>query len=168
MKRRYMILVGVVVLAFGIPFFGMSVLAKEGKGEAANKKEDSEPAVAWDKLPSTVQQTIEAQLHTAKPEKITEEKEDGFTAYEAAQTVDGKLKEVKVAENGQLLEIEEAIPASELPAAVIEKAKKTAPKAEIKEARRVTWCLYEVDFGKENKPKEMLVFGNGQPVENDD
>lgn len=166
MKRRYMLLVGTVVLAFAISVFGLSVLAKEK--DSGDKKEAAETAVSWEKLPPPVQQTLEAQLHTAKPEKITQETDDGYTTYEAAQTADGHLKEVKVAENGQLIEVEDAIPASDLPAAVVAQVQKVAPKAEIKEARRVTSYSYEVELGKDSKPREIQLFGNGQPVEKED
>ena len=166
MKHRYLLLAGTVALVLAVPIFGLSVLAKEK--ESGDKKEASEKAVSWEKLPPPVQQTIEAQLQTAKPEEITQETDDGYTTYEAAQKVAGHLKEVKVAENGQLIEVEEAIPAAELPAAVVDKVHKKAPKAEIKEARRVTSYSYEVELGKGVKPHEIQLFGNGQPVEDED
>ena len=107
-------------------------------------------------------------MHTTKPEKVTQETDDGCTTYEAAQTVDGRTKEIKVGSNGQVLETEDAIAASDLPAAAMDAVKKKAPKAEIKEVRRVTVCFYEVELAKGSQPHELKIYGNGQPVEDDD
>ena len=166
MKRHLRLLLGTSVLVLAIAIAGLPVLAKEKVSE--NKKEKDEISVSWDKLPGPVQQTIEAQLKTAKPETITQEEDDDYVLYEAAQTVDGRLKEIKVAENGQIVELEESIPTSDLPAAVVEKIKKRATKAEIKEARRVVVYSYEVEISNDDRTKEIKVYGNGQQIENED
>jgi len=164
MKNRW-IIAGTVALALALAAvsFGVSVFAKEGE-----EKKDGESAVSWEKIPEAAQKTINAQLGTNKPEQVTQEVEDGFTAYEAAQKVNGQLKEVKVGDNGQLLEVEDAISLADLPPAVKGAIDKKAPKANIKEVVRVASYYYEVAIGEGEHSKELKILGNGQGVEEED
>jgi hypothetical protein len=166
MKRNRLLFVGLFCLVLALPIFGFSVLANEKKD--GDKKDDAEKAMSWGSLPPAAQKAFASLLKTSKPEKITQETDDGATTYEAAQKVDGRMEEAKVAENGQVLEVEETIPLTDLPPAVVDKVKSTMPKAEIKEVRRVTQYFYEVELSKGSHSKEVKLFGNGQPVENDD
>lgn len=152
-------------MAMALAFSGLSALAKDKDG---SKKEDGEAAVAWEKVPAPVQQGIQAQLGTERPEQITQETDDGFTTYEAAQKVNGQLKEVKLGENGQLLEVEDAVPVSELPYAVKAAIEKEAPEAEIGAVVRVTSYYYEIEVQKGGRAKELKILGNGQEFEEED
>lgn len=164
MKSRWFV-AGTIALVLAVTSFGVSVLAKENENE---EKQDGEVAVSWDKVPEAAQKCIQAQLGTNAPSKITQETEDGFTLYEAAQNVNGQLKEVKLGENGQLLEVEDAISLADLPPAVKATIEKKAPKAGIKEVVRVTCYYYEIEVGDGEHPEELKILGNGQEVEEED
>ncbi|MCX5769113.1 MAG: hypothetical protein NTZ09_02390 [Candidatus Hydrogenedentes bacterium] len=161
MKRR--LFVAGVAVVFAAALCAVSVFAKEATG-----KEDGEIAVSWEKLPAPVQQVVQSQLGTDHPEQLTQETDDAYTTYEAAQKVNGQLKEVKVGDNGQLMEVEDAIAAADLPAAVNARLQKKAPKAEIKEIRRVTCYYYEIEIGEGGRTQELKVLGNGQEFEEED
>ena len=130
-----------------------------------NNSEDGEYPIAWDKLPESVQEVFQVQLGTSELESLTQEMDDEFKIYEAAQQVNGMLKEVKVGDNGQILEIEDDVSLSDLPAAVSAKIRDKSPKSQIKEVRRVTRYFYEVIVANGSKEQELKIMGNGQEFE---
>lgn len=150
-------------LCLSVSFCCIAVLAKE-----INDDEDEESPIAWEKLPECVQEVFKVQLGTSEPELITQEMDDDLKIYEAVQQVNGMLKEVKVGDNGQILEIEDDVSISDLPAAVSAAIKDEAPKSEIKEVRRVTCYYYEVIVAKGNRERELKILGNGQEFEEED
>lgn len=157
--------IGAVSAAIAITFCGVTVLAKEKEGKNAEEREVS---VDWEQLPQPVQQNIQVQLNTIHPERLTQESDDGFTAYEAAKTINGQLKEIKLGSNGQLLEIEDTVAVSDLPVEVKASVEKKYPKSGIVKACRVTCYYYEVEIGPEKHSKELKVLGNGQEFEEED
>jgi hypothetical protein len=69
---------------------------------------------------------------------------------------------------GGVVEAEQVVETSALPAAVIERLKKDAPKAQIKEAEQVTLSFYEVSLDLAGKEREIKIYSNGQLVEDED
>lgn len=122
----------------------------------------------WDKLPLAVQEAITVQLGAERPETITRETDDDLMIYEAAQKVNGRLKEVKVGDNGQVIEVEDTLSVSDLPAVVTATVQKEAPEAQIEEVCLVTYYYYEIMVNKEGEKREVKVLGNGQILEEED
>ncbi len=136
---------------------------------AAEKPEEGEKVVAWEKLPAAVQNGLKAQLGTQSAAEVTEEVEDGFATYEAkATTAEGNM-EVTVTANGDLLEREIETTTDKLPAAVAKSISTKSPNAKIVKAELVTVTLYEVELSDGKQTREIKFYANGQrlPEEKD-
>ncbi|MCC6695938.1 MAG: PepSY-like domain-containing protein [Candidatus Hydrogenedentes bacterium] len=140
----------------------------EGEDDENEAEEESEQAVPWDQLPKPVQDGLRAILGTVVPEKVTREDEEGLTEYEAEFTENGTEHSITISENGDVLESEEEIAPSALPAAVVEQLASIAPNAEIKEAELVTVTFYEVELKAHGKTRELRILANGQRLDDDD
>jgi len=69
-------------------------------------------------LPPAVQKTVQEQSKGATIKGYSMEREHGKTVYEAEMMVDGHSKDIQIAEDGTLNEIEEEVAFSSLPAKV--------------------------------------------------
>ena len=102
--------------AFGLAALLFGVTAK-GEGK---KVEEA-------KLPTSVQRTFREQAKGALIKGYTMEREHGKKVFEAEMLVDGRTKDVQVAEDGTLNEIEEEVPFASLlqdvQAALVRKAR---------------------------------------------
>ena len=90
------------------------------------------------------------------------EKVKGRTFYEAEyEAVDGVKHEIKLDETGQIVEIEDEIPPSQLPAAIRKKVESLHLGVPIKEAELKQSMYYVVELEEGEKETEVKVLANG-------
>jgi vancomycin resistance protein YoaR len=152
-----------VVAMFAIGALVLTVAAVE-KEEA----DDDEIKVSKSDVPKAVQGTLDTKAVGAADLVVTKEMDDEFTIYEAEFSSGGIKQSLKMTAEGAVVEAEQAVETSALPAAVLERLKKDAPKAHIKEAEQVTLSFYEVSLDLSGKEREIKIYSNGQLVEDED
>lgn len=69
-------------------------------------------------LPDAVQRTVQQQSSGADIKGLSTERENGKRVYEAEMMVDGHSKDIQIAEDGTLTEVEEEVAFSALPQSV--------------------------------------------------
>ena len=168
MKNRQEIwrVVAAVVAICGCALLVSTVLAKEKENEAADK--DVEQSIPVDKAPQAVQSALDKELHGAKATSLEQEDEDGFVAYETEYSANNVKHSVKLSEDGTVLETEEEVAVSAIPAAVTAQIQERFPKATIKEAQRVVSTFFEVTLDANGKEREAKIYANGRPVEEEE
>jgi hypothetical protein len=154
-----------LVAICGCALLASTVLAKE---KADSDKKDAEKSTPVEKAPQAVQAALDKELHGAKATSLKREVHDGFAAYEAEYAANGVECSVKLSEDGTTLETEQGVAVSAIPASVTAQIEKQFPKATIKEAQRVVLTFFEVTLDTGGKEREVKMFANGQPVEDDD
>jgi uncharacterized membrane protein YkoI len=140
----------------------------DGEDDQDGEDDDDEEAVSWDDLPKAVQTSLTDLLGGVKSQSLTREAEDGFVLYEAAYEADGAKLEVKLTDDGTVIEREQEVAPSALPASVAEQIRKKFPRAEIKAAELVQLTFYEVELKGARRNHEVKVFANGQLLEEED
>lgn len=134
----------------------------------AAREEDAEKEVKPDSLKPAARAVLEEHTKGATDIKVAEESDDGFTMYEADYKVNGVLHSVVLTEAGAIVETEEGIAPSSLPAEVTSAFKKAHPSTEIDEAVQVTSHYFELQYKLKGKDKEDKLYANGKTVEMED
>ncbi len=158
--ERSIMLLALIVAAAGVFALAVSAGAKEEPGK--------EVRVPLEKAPQPVRVTLDAKLPGVTGVELTCEKENGFTSYEAEYTADGSKRSMVMTEDGVVTETEQEVPIASLPAAVAAEIKKGSPKGQITGATQVVSTYYEITVKTGVKEKEVKVYANGRPVEDDD
>jgi len=145
---------------------------KEMKEE--EEEEEEEAAEAKEKtvdlkiLPEAVLSAFKAAYPNAVIKGTSKETEKGVTYYEI-ESVDGTLnRDLLYTADGKAAEIEEAIAASDLPAAVQQTLAKEYPGAEVLKAERMTkgdQKLFELKIQVKDKKMGVTIDPNGKIVE---
>ena len=117
-------------------------------------------------LPSAVEKTVQAQSQGATIKGFATERENGKKVYEAEMIVDGHTKDIQIAEDGTLNEIEEEVQidslSSELQASLKTKARgATITKVESL-TKHGTIVAYEAATLKGSKKGEVQVGPDGK------
>jgi uncharacterized membrane protein YkoI len=119
-------------------------------------------------LPAAVQKTAEEQSQGASVSGYSKDKEDGKLEYEVQMTSNGHSKDVTIAPDGQLMEIEEQVTLDSLPAAVRSGLQAKAGKGQITKIESLTkhgtLVAYEAQVQKTNKHSEIQVGPNGEKL----
>ena len=140
-----------VVLATSLLLFG---------GALAGEKK-----VRMKDLPEAVRKTVQEQSKDATIRGLAKEVEDGKTFYEAELTVNGHNKDVLIDPTGAVVEIEEQVALSSLPAEVKATIQKAAGKGKITAVESVTKNntleAYEAHVSTAGKKSEIKVAPNG-------
>ncbi len=124
MKRRSMI---AAATAVAMLLVGASVLRAQQPGE--------EDEVPLSQLPTAVQDTMKRVAGTATPDEFDKTVENGAVVYQGEYRTASGENSIKVAENGDLLEVRKEVAVNTLPPAVgAAIAKRFAPAAKIKKA----------------------------------
>lgn len=89
-------------------------------------------------VPPPVLSAFETAYPKAKALRFAEEENDGKACYEIESREDGTRRDLLFSADGSLLEIEEVVPESALPAAVREEIARLAPKAKVQSVEKVT------------------------------
>jgi uncharacterized membrane protein YkoI len=133
---------------------------------------DNETKIKFADAPAAVQKTLKREAAGASIDEIEKETEDGKTEYEAEVTIDGKVYEVKIAEDGTLLgknlkteeDEEVTIRFSDAPAAVQKTFKREAIGAQIDTVKKETEdgkTTYEAEVKIDGKTYEIEVAQDG-------
>jgi hypothetical protein len=119
-------------------------------------------------LPPAVQKTADEQSAGATVRGYSSESEDGQLEYEVALTVHGHNRDVTIAPDGTLLEIEEEVALDSLPAAVRAGLLKAAGAGKIGEVESLTkhgaLVAYEAQVRTGTKRSEVQVGPDGKPL----
>src|SRR5690349_5333614 len=86
----------------------------------SQEKEPKEKHLKRGDLPAAVQRTADEQSKGATVKGYSQETENGNVEYEVEMTLNGHSRDVSIAADGSIIEIEEAVALSSLPAAVRE------------------------------------------------
>ncbi len=125
----------------------------------------SEKKVKMKDLPKAVQKTVQEQSKGAIIRGLAKEVDDGKTFYEAELTVNGHNKDVLIDPTGAVVEIEEQVTLSSLPAEVKATIQKAAGKGKITAVESVTKNntleAYEAHVSTAGKKCEIKVAPNG-------
>src|SRR5215467_10945364 len=105
---------------------------------AGVKAQDSEMRIKMKDLPAAVRKTVEEQSKGATLRSLSKEVENGKTFYEAELKVDGHNKDVLIDATGAVVEIEEQVALSGLPAEVKATIQKAAGKGKITAVESIT------------------------------
>ena len=148
------------------PLLTASVLALTVCAVAKEKKIDRAA------LPPAVEKTVQAQSQNATIKGFTTDVEDGKRVYEAEMMIDGHSKDIEIAPDGSLNEIEEQVTFDSLPANV-----QTAFTAKAKGAKIIKveslrkqdkLVAYEAATLKGSKRGEIQVGPSGQTLSHDE
>ena len=133
---------------------------------AADKK------VAKADLPAAVQKTAQEQSEGATVKGYSKETEDGQLEYEVQMTVNGHSKDVSIAPDGRVLEVEEEVEMSSLPANVQTALKARAGKGAIGKIESLTKqgkiVAYEARVKTGERHSEIQVGPNGERLKHEE
>jgi hypothetical protein len=119
-------------------------------------------------LPPAVEKTVQAQSKGATIKSFTLETEDGLTSYEAAMVVNGHGRDIEIAKDGTLLEVEDEVALNTLPGAVQSALTAKAAGAKIVKIESITkkgkLVAYEAATLKGAKKGEIQVGPNGEKL----
>jgi uncharacterized membrane protein YkoI len=123
-------------------------------------------------LPPAVQKTVQAQSRGATIKGYSTEREHGKTVYEAEMMVDGHSKDIQIAEDGTLNEIEEEVAFATLPANVQAALTAKAGSAKITKVESLTkqnrLVAYEAATLKGKQKGEIQVGPDGSKLSHEE
>ena len=135
-------------------------------GTAAEKK------IAKSSLPPAVVKTVQEQSQGATVRGYTQDSDHGKTEYEVEMTVDGHSKDVSIAADGSVLEVEEQVQMAGLPATVQAGLSQKAGSGKITKIESITKhgaiVAYEAQVMTQGKHKEIQVGPNGQALDHEE
>jgi hypothetical protein len=136
------------------------------EGHSADKK------VSKSELPPAVQKTALEQSKGAIIKGYSKETEDGQLQYEVEMTVDGHSKDVGIAPDGRLLEIEEQVQLSDLSKGVQRGMKAKAHNRQIAKIESITkngkLVAYEAQLSGPGKHSEIQVGPDGNSLNHEE
>ncbi len=123
-------------------------------------------------LPPAVEKTVAAQSEGATIRGFSTEKENGQTFYEAEMMVNGHSKDVLIAADGTVAEVEEQVALDSLPADVKAGLKAKAGKGQIIKVESITkkgkLVAYEAKLESNGKKSEVQVGPDGKPLDHEE
>jgi hypothetical protein len=123
-------------------------------------------------LPSAVEKTIQVQSKGAIIKGFTTERENGKRTYEAEMTVNGRSRDIEIAEDGTLNEVEEEVVFGSLPAKVQSALMAKAAGAKITKVESLTkknkLVAYEAAITKGMKKSEIQVGPDGEKLSHEE
>ncbi|HEV2669202.1 MAG TPA: hypothetical protein VG324_30070 [Blastocatellia bacterium] len=130
-------------------------------------QETERPAQMKD-LPQAVQATVREQSRGAVVRGLSIETENGQTFYEASLKVKGRIRDVLIDANGNVVEIEEQVTLASLPPAARAEIVKQAGKGRILTVESITKnnaiVAYEAHVKTAGKISEIKVDPDGKPL----
>ena len=123
-------------------------------------------------LPPAVEQTVAAQSAGATIRGFSTEKEKGQTLYEVELTVSGHSKDISMAADGSIVEIEEQVAMDSLSAEVKSGLQAKAGKGKIPKVESLTkkdkLVAYEAQVDTNGKKSEVQVGPDGKPLDHEE
>jgi uncharacterized membrane protein YkoI len=132
----------------------------------------SEKKIPRSALPPAVERTVRLQTQGAIIKGFTMETEHGKVEYEVETTVNGHSRDVSIAPDGTVLEVEEAVTMDNLPPAAKSALLAHAKGAQIGKIESITKngkiVAYEAHVVNAGKRSEILIGSNGEKVSDED
>ena len=132
----------------------------------------AEKKVNRSELPQAVEQTVQQQSQGAAIKGISSEREDGVFQYEVEMTVGGHGRDIAIAKDGTLLEIEDEVALNSLPTNVQSALAAKAAGAKITKVESLTkkgkLVAYEAATLKGTKKGEIQVGPNGEKLNHEE
>jgi hypothetical protein len=123
-------------------------------------------------LPPAVEKTVAAQSEGATIKGFSTEKEKGQTLYEAEMMVNGHSKDVLIAADGAVVEVEEQVVLDSLSADVKAGLQSKAGKGKILKVESLTkkgkLVAYEAQVDTNGKKSEVQVGPDGKPLDHEE
>ena len=120
-------------------------------------------------LPPAVEKTVAQQSRGATIRGFSTEKENGQTLYEVEMTVDGHSKDISMATDGSIVEIEEQVALDSLPPEIKAGLQAKAGKGKILKVESLTkkdkLVAYEAQLETNGKKSEVQVGPDGKPLD---
>jgi uncharacterized membrane protein YkoI len=152
MSRQSVVLTTVMAVAFAVTILFAS----------------AETKVARSSLPPAVEKTVQAQSQGATIKGISSETEDGVFQYEVEMMVGGHSRDIAIAKDGTLLEVEEEVAMNTLPAGVQSALTAKAGTAKITKVESITKkdkvVAYEAATLRGSRKGEVQVGSNGEKL----
>jgi uncharacterized membrane protein YkoI len=143
-----------------------SSLLLAGTASAQEKK------IKRSELPPAVEKTVAAQSAGATIRGFSSEVENGQTLYEAEMMVNGHSKDILMAADGSIVEVEEQVALDSLPAAVKTGLQAKAGKGKILTVESITkkdkLVAYEAHVDMNGKKSEVQVGPDGKPLDHEE
>jgi uncharacterized membrane protein YkoI len=131
-----------------------------------------EKKIKRSELPAKVEKTVVEQSKGATIRGFNEEKENGKTTYEVELLVNGHSKDMGMAANGAVIEIEEQVDIESLSADVRTALRAKAGKGKITKIESITkkdkLVAYEAQVVTSGKKSEVQVGPNGQSLDHEE
>jgi len=150
------------------PFVVLAVggLLLAGSASAQEKK------IKRSDLPPAVEKTVAAQSEGATIKGFSTEKEKGQTLYEMEMTVNGHSKDITMAPDGSIVEIEEQVALDSLSADVKAGLQAKAGKGKILKVESLTkkgkLVAYEAKVDTSGRKSEVQVGPDGKPLDHEE
>lgn len=123
-------------------------------------------------LPPEVRKTADQQSQGATVVSYSKERENGKLEYEVQMTANGHSKDVTIAPDGRVLEVEEQVAMSDLPASVQTGLKTKAGSGKITKIESLTKdgkvVAYEARVMTAGKHSEIQVGPDGKPLDHEE
>lgn len=123
-------------------------------------------------LPTAVIATIDKETKDATIKSYSTEKENGKTVFEAETVVNGHTRDIQIATDGTLLEVEEEVPLASLAEPVSKALTSAARGATIKKVESLTkggrLVSYEASTEKNGRKGEIQVGPNGEKLRHEE
>jgi hypothetical protein len=143
-----------------------SALLLAGTASAQEKK------IKRSDLPPAVEKTVAAQSEGATIKGFSTEKEKGQTLYEVELMVNGHSKDISMAADGSIVEIEEQVALDSLSADVKAGLQTKAGKGKILKVESLTkkgkLVAYEAQVDTNGKKSEVQVGPDGKPLDHEE
>lgn len=132
----------------------------------------SEKPIKRAELPAAVQKTADEQSKGATVRRYVKDSEGGKPAYEVEMTVDGHSKDVSIAPDGRVLEVEEQVKLESLAGDVRDGLQKKAGKGTITKIESITKngkiVAYEAQVKTAGRHSEVQVGPDGKPLDHEE
>ncbi len=132
----------------------------------------TEKPVPRTELPLAVQKTADKQSEGATIKRFVKDNENGQLEYEMEMAVNGHTKDVSIAPDGRLLEVEEQVELNQLPPAVQDGLKSKAGKGTIAKVESITKkgkiVAYEAQVRTDGRHSEIQVGPDGRPLSHEE
>lgn len=135
--------------------------ASDGPGESEREVKESD-------VPAAALKTLKELAGKAKITEFAEEIEHGHTYYEASWKGPNGNIDALVTVAGDLVEIEETVPAESTPKPILEAARKAAGADAKFHVEKKTVVLYEIKYRKDGRRHEVVYSPDGRQHEHED
>ncbi len=140
-----------------------TLLKKEAEDEEGDDEdEDEDEALPVEQVPAAARDALLELSGKAEIMKFERESEHGVVLYQAEWMTDGRKHEATVTAEGGLIELEEEVPAADVPAAVQRAAAKVFSSGAKLEYEKKTLVVYEVEGKVNGREREVVIMATGK------